>query len=60
MKNTFIIIWVQGPAWVAGKTVREQLMGSTCRFHDQLFENGTVILGGPFADATGSMAMVGS
>jgi len=27
-------------------------------FMDQLFENGTVILGGPFADATGSMAMV--
>ena len=27
-------------------------------FMDQLFDNGTVILGGPFADATGSMVIV--
>jgi uncharacterized protein YciI len=25
---------------------------------DRLFENGTVVLGGPFADATGSLVIV--
>jgi len=59
MRNTFIILWAPGPAWVAGKTVREQpYWDQHAEFMDRLFENGTVVLGGPFADATGSLVVV--
>ena len=59
MKNTFVILWAPGPAWVPGKTVREQpYWAEHAEFMDALFENGTVVLGGPFADATGSLVIV--
>jgi uncharacterized protein YciI len=59
MKNTFMILWAPGPAWVPGKTVREQPYWTQhAAFMDPLFENGTVVLGGPFADATGSLVIV--
>jgi hypothetical protein len=59
MKNTFMILWAPGPAWVPGKTVREQPHWEHhAAFMDRLFENGTVVLGGPFADATGSLVIV--
>lgn len=59
MKNTFVILWGPGPAWVEGKTVREQpYWAEHGDFMDSLFANGTVILGGPFVDATGSLVVV--
>ena len=59
MKNTFVILWAPGPAWVAGKTVREQpYWAEHAAFMDPLFENGMVVLGGPFADGTGSLVVV--
>jgi uncharacterized protein len=59
MENTFMILWAPGPAWVPGKTVREQPYWTQhAAFMDPLFENGTVVLGGPFADATGSLVIV--
>jgi len=59
MKNTFMILWAPGPAWVSGKTVRNQpYWAQHAAFMDRHFENGTVVLGGPFADATGSLVIV--
>src|SRR6266849_6123173 len=59
MKNTFMMLWAPGPAWVPGKTVRNQpYWAQHAAFMDRLFENGTVVLGGPFADATGSLVIV--
>ena len=59
MKNTFMILWAHGPAWVEGKTVREQLYWTEhAAFMDPLFEQGMVVLGGPFTDGTGSMVIV--
>jgi len=59
MKNTFVILWAHGPSWVPGKTVREQpYWDEHATFMDRLFENGMVVLGGPFADATGSLVIV--
>ena len=58
MKNTFVVLWRPGPAWVAGKTVREQpYWDEHATFMDQLFDKGIVLLGGPFADATGSLVI---
>ena len=59
MKKTFMILWAPGSAWVAGKTVREQPHWTEhAKFMESLFENGMVVLGGPFADATGSLVIV--
>ncbi len=59
MKNTFVILWVPGPAWIEGKTVREQpYWAQHADFMDSLFAKGMVVLGGPFADATGSLVVV--
>ena len=59
MKNTFVILWAPGAAWTAGKTVREQAYWPEhAEFMDRLFENGTVIMGGPFSDGTGSLVIV--
>src|SRR5260370_227249 len=59
MKNTFMILWAPGPAWVLGKTVREQPYWTEhAAFMDLLFANGTGIMGGPFTDGTGSLVLV--
>jgi uncharacterized protein YciI len=59
MKNTFVILWAPGAAWTAGKTVREQAYWDEhAEFIDRLFENGTVVLGGPFSDGSGSLVIV--
>lgn len=59
MKNTFMILWAHGPAWVSGKNVREQpYWAEHAAFMDDLFDKGMVVLGGPFADESGSMVIV--
>ena len=59
MKHTFVILWAHGPAWAAGKTVREQPYWSEhADFMDRLFEQGMVIMGGPFTDGTGSLVLL--
>jgi uncharacterized protein len=59
MKNSFVIIWAHGAAWAEDKTVREQAYWDEhAEFMDRLFENGTVIMGGPFSDGTGSLVIV--
>ena len=59
MKKTFIILLAHGRAWAEGKTVREQAYWDEhAEFMDRLFENGTVIMGGPFSDGTGSLVIV--
>ena len=59
MKNTFVILWAPGAAWAPGKTVREQAdWDEHAEFMDRLFENETVVMGGPFSDGTGSLVIV--
>ena len=59
MKNTFVILWAPAAAWAPGKTVREQAYWDEhAEFMDRLFENGTVVMGGPFSDGTGSLVIV--
>jgi hypothetical protein len=48
-----------GTSWNPDKTVREQpFWNEHTRFMDSLFEQGTIILAGPFADRSGSMVNV--
>src|SRR2546427_10617519 len=59
MKKNFATFFSPGPAWIAGKTSREQLWWTEhAAFMDKLFEDGTVILGGPYADYTGLLVIV--
>jgi uncharacterized protein len=59
MKKTFVIFFSPGPSWVTGKTSREQpYWAEHATFMDKLFEEGTVILGGPYADYTGILVVV--
>lgn len=59
MNKTFITIFTPGANWVAGKTSREQPYWTEhAAFMDALFEDGTVIMGGPFADYSNIMVIV--
>ena len=59
MKKTFATLFSPGPSWIAGKTSREQLhWNEHATFMDKLFEDGTVILGGPYADYTGLLVII--
>jgi len=59
MKKTFAIFFSPGPAWRAAKTSREQPYWTEhAAFMEKLFEDGTVILGGPYADYTGLLVII--
>ena len=48
-----------GSLWNPDKAVREQpFWDEHARFMDALFEQGMIILGGPFADRSGSLVIV--
>jgi uncharacterized protein YciI len=48
-----------GTGWDRNKPVREQpFWDDHARYMDDLFETGVIILGGPFADRTGSLVIV--
>ena len=48
-----------GALWNPEKAAREQpYWDDHARFMDRLFEAGVVVLGGPFADRTGSLVIV--
>lgn len=59
MNKTFAAFFSPGPAWSSGKTSREQSHWTEhAAFMDQLFDAGTVILGGPYADYTSLLVIV--
>ena len=57
--KTIAVFLRHGSRWNADKQVREQAYWDDhARFMDSLFEAGTVILAGPFADESGSMVIL--
>ena len=59
MKKTFILHFKPGPSWAPGKTSREQQYWSEhAIFMDKLFEEGVVIMGGPYTDYSKIMLIV--
>ena len=58
-KKTIAVLLRPGAQWNRNKPVREQAYWDEhARFMDSLFEAGTVLLGGPFADGSGSMVIL--
>jgi uncharacterized protein len=59
MKKTIAVFLRPGSQWNPDLPVREQAYWDEhARFMDELFEGGAVILGGPFADGSGSMVIL--
>ncbi len=59
MKKTIAVFLRPGSQWNPDKPVREQVYWNDhARFMDLLFDAGEVILGGPFADGSGSMVIL--
>ncbi len=59
MKSIFAAFFTPASAWRDGKTSREQPYWSEhATFMDQLFEEGIVVLGGPYADYTSLLVIV--
>ena len=59
MSKTFVTIFKPDTSWVAGKTSREQPYWTEhAAFMDALFEDGIVIMGGPFADYNNILVVV--
>jgi uncharacterized protein YciI len=59
MNKTFLTFFSPGPAWREGKTSREQPYWTEhAAFLEQMFDDGTVVLGGPSADYTSVLLMV--
>ena len=59
MNKTFVTMFAPGANWVEGKTSREQPYWTEhAAFMDALFEDGTVIMGGPFADYSTILVIV--
>ena len=59
MTKTIAVFMRHGSRWNPDKPVREQEhWDDHARFMDALFDAGTVVLGGPFADGTGSLVVL--
>src|SRR6266478_5258950 len=59
MKKTIAVFLRPGSQWNPDKPVREQAYWDEhARFMDALFDAGTILLGGPFADGSGSMVIL--
>jgi uncharacterized protein len=54
----FVIIYTPGPAWIQGKSFSEQPLMEHGHYLQQLFVEQLLLLGGPFTDATGGMAVI--
>ena len=59
MKTFYAAVLRPGSLWNSEKTTREQpFWDEHARFMDEMFETGVVVLGGPFADRSGSMVIL--
>lgn len=59
MKQTFVVHRRAGNAWVQGTPVREQpLWDEHAAFMDKVFEQGQIILAGPYTDGSGALLIV--
>jgi uncharacterized protein len=59
MKTYYAALLRPGSLWDSSKPVREQqFWDEHARFIDALFDEGKIILAGPFADRSGSLVIV--
>jgi uncharacterized protein YciI len=56
MRTRTVVLFAAGPAWVKGRSSREQLhWAGHAAFIDGLTERGVLLAGGPFPDESGAL-----
>jgi uncharacterized protein len=56
---TFAVMSVNGSGWVQGVDVRKQpYWDEHAAFIDKLFEDGRILLAGPYADGSGALVII--
>jgi uncharacterized protein YciI len=59
MSTVFLVFRDPGPSWVPGAPTRQQpFWDEHAMFMDRLFEEGRVVLGGPYADSSRALVVV--
>ena len=58
MPNRVVVLWRAGPTWTSGCVREQPRWDEHAEFIDALIENGTFVMGGPFADNSGSMSLL--
>jgi uncharacterized protein YciI len=53
-----VVVWRAGPAWASGGVREQPGWDVHADFVDALIERGTFVMGGPFADNSGSMSLL--
>jgi uncharacterized protein YciI len=53
-----VVVWRAGPTWASGGVREQPGWDAHAEFVDALIENGTFVMGGPFADNSGSMSLL--
>jgi hypothetical protein len=56
--HRWAIIYTPGPAWVVGKPMWEQNLTEHAKYHRKLMSEKKLILGGPFDDGNGGLAII--
>jgi|SRR5882724_2988112 len=57
-KQTFIVIYKPGPAWLVGKPISEQPLKEHFNYMLGLYKSGVMRFAGPFEDNAGGAAVV--
>lgn len=58
MPKRVVVVWRAGPAWASGGVREQPGWDAHADFVDALIESGTFVMGGPFADHSGSMSLL--
>lgn len=56
--RVWTVVFRPGPSWVPGRSVYEQELEGHGLYHQQLLEQGVLLLGGPFIDDAGGVALL--
>ena len=57
MPTRVVVLWRAGPTWTTGGVREQPRWDEHAEFIDALIENGTFVMGGPFADNSGSQSL---
>jgi uncharacterized protein YciI len=57
-KHRFVILYSPGPQWIKDKPFWEQPLAEHGNYMHTLFAGKTLVMGGPFSDNSGGMAII--
>ena len=58
MPKRVVVVWRAGPTWTSGGVRDQPGWDEHAEFIDALVAEGTFVMGGPFADNSGSMSLL--